>query len=177
MAEKFCLKWNDFQTNVSNSFRKLRTSDNFYDVTLVSDDQQQVSAHKVVLSSSSEYFRNVLTSNTHAHPLLCLNGVNKGDLENILDFIYNGETQIYQDQLDQFLEIAQRFQVEGLLQGEKEKNEPEPEQEQFDSKHFPENNFMDTFPVETGRDIVKTQKDQKLIVVESTNFENLEELD
>ena len=144
MAEKFCLKWNDFQTNVSNSFRKLRTSDNFYDVTLVSDDQQQVLAHKVVLSSSSEYFRNVLTSNTHAHPLLCLNGVNKGDLENILDFIYNGEIQIYQDQLDQFLDIAQRFQVEGLLQGEKEENEPEPKQEQFDSKHFPENNFMDT---------------------------------
>ena len=47
MSEKFCLKWNDFQTNVSNTFRKLRTSDNFYDVTLVSDDQQQISAHKV----------------------------------------------------------------------------------------------------------------------------------
>ena len=176
MAEKFCLKWNDFQTNVSNTFRKLRTSDNFYDVTLVSDDQQQVSAHKVVLSSSSEYFRNVLTSNKHAHPLLCLNGVNKGDLENILDFIYNGEIQIFQDQLDQFLEIAQRFQVEGLLQGEKE-NEPEPEQ--VDSKQFPENNFLDTFPVETGRDIVKTQtqRDQKLIVVDSANFGNLNELD
>ena len=50
MSEKFCLKWNDFQTNVSNTFRKLRTSDHFYDVTLVSDDQQQVSAHKVVLA-------------------------------------------------------------------------------------------------------------------------------
>ena len=44
------MKWNDFQTNVSNAFRKLRTSDNFYDVTLVSDDQQQVSAHKLVLA-------------------------------------------------------------------------------------------------------------------------------
>ena len=53
MAEKFCLKWNDFQTNVTSSFRKLRNSDEFYDVTLVSDDQQQMSAHKIVLSASS----------------------------------------------------------------------------------------------------------------------------
>ena len=120
MAEKFCLKWNDFQTNVSNTFRKLRTSDNFYDVTLVSDDQQQVSAHKVVLCSSSEYFKNVLTSNKHAHPMLCLNGVNKRDLENILDFIYNGEIQIFQDNLDHFLDIAQRFKLEGLIREKEE---------------------------------------------------------
>ena len=116
MAEKFCLKWNDFQTNVSNTFRKLRTSEHFYDVTLVSDDQQQVQAHKVVLSSSSEYFKNILTSNKHSHPMLCLSGVNKEDLKNILDFIYNGEIQICQDNLDQFLNIAQRFQLEGLIQ-------------------------------------------------------------
>ena len=111
MVEKFCLKWNDFQTNVSNTFRKLRTSDHFYDVTLVSDDQQQVSAHKVVLSSSSEYFKNILTSNNHSHPMLCLTGINSNDLKNILDFIYNGELQIYQDHLDNFLDIAQRFQL------------------------------------------------------------------
>ena len=119
MAEKFCLKWNDFQTNVSNTFRKLRTSEHFYDVTLVSDDQQQVQAHKVVLSSSSEYFKNILTSNKHSHPMLCLSGVNKEDLKNILDFIYNGEIQIYQNNLDTFLDIAQRFQLEGLIQENK----------------------------------------------------------
>ena len=175
MAEKFCLKWNDFQTNVSNSFRKLRTSDNFYDVTLVSDDQQQVSAHKVVLSSSSEYFKNILTSNKHSHPLLCLNGVNKGDLENILDFIYHGEIQIYQDHLDQFLEIAQRFQLEGLLQG---KQEDEPTEQFEEDKTFTENNTIDhVIATETKRNIVKTQHDKKLVVVESAKFENIEELD
>ena len=176
MAEKFCLKWNDFQTNVSNTFRKLRTSDNFYDVTLVSDDQQQVSAHKVVLSSSSGYFKNILTSNKHSHPMLCLNGVNKGDLENILDFIYNGEIQIFQDHLDQFLEIAQRFQLEGLIKGEP-KNDPELEQFEDDNA-FTENNTMDIVPETKARNTVKTQSDiKKLIVVESSNFANIEELD
>ena len=41
MSEKFCLKWNDFHA------KTLRSADDFYDVTLVSDDQKQVSAHKM----------------------------------------------------------------------------------------------------------------------------------
>ena len=45
MDEKFNLKWNDFHANVSSTFRKLRTTDDFFDVTLVSDDQQQMYAH------------------------------------------------------------------------------------------------------------------------------------
>ena len=49
--EKFNLKWNDFQVNVSNSFSTLRKENDFYDVNLVSDDNQVVSAHKFVLSA------------------------------------------------------------------------------------------------------------------------------
>ena len=120
MSEKFSLKWNDFQTNAANSFRILRNEDDFYDVTLVSDDRQQVSAHKIVLSASSEYFRTILKSSKHSHPMVCLNGVNELDLKNIIEYIYNGEIQIYQEQLDQFLSMAQRFQLEGLIRGKEE---------------------------------------------------------
>ena len=60
MAEKFCLKWNDFQANVTKSFSKLRNEDDFFDVTLVSNDQQQLSAHKLVLSTCSDYFKTIL---------------------------------------------------------------------------------------------------------------------
>ena len=120
MTENYCLRWNDFQANVTSSFRNLRNANDFYDVTLVSDDYQQVSAHKVVLSASSEYFNNILKKNTHSHPLLCLNSVNSNDLHNILDYIYNGEIQIFQDDLDSFLELAQRFQLEGLNQEKKD---------------------------------------------------------
>ena len=45
MSEKFCLKWNDFQSTVSQSFRSLRQEEDFYDVTLVSEDELQLSAH------------------------------------------------------------------------------------------------------------------------------------
>ena len=173
MAEKFCLKWNDFQTNVSTTFRKLRTSDHFYDVTLVSDDQQQVSAHKVVLSSSSEYFKNILTSNKHSHPMLCLSGVNQEDLKNILDYVYNGEIQIYQDQLDQFLNIAQRFQLEGLMQGNEETS---PEPDKFENA-VESSNDNKKFAPKVGMENDNHIKSQKIITVESVNFENIEELD
>ena len=40
------------------------------------------------------------------------------ELTNVLDYIYNGELQIYQENLERFLEIAARFQLEGLIGGE-----------------------------------------------------------
>ena len=176
MAEKFCLKWNDFQTNVSNTFRKLRKSDHFYDVTLVSDDQQQVSAHKVVLASSSEYFKNILTSNKHSHPMLCLNGVNAADMKNILDFLYNGELQIYQDHLDNFLDIAQRFQLEGLIQGKEENKDAETEQ--FDTKSDPED-YYKVMESDFESNTVKAPKAKENIISKcliSTNNRNIEAL-
>ena len=60
MDQKFSFKWNDFQTNISRSFSKLRAQRDFYDVTLVSDDQQQIAAHKLVLSACSVYFEKIL---------------------------------------------------------------------------------------------------------------------
>ena len=117
MSEKFCLKWNDFQSNVSNSFSLLRNEDYLHDVTIVTDDNEQTTAHKLVLSASSEYFENIFKKNKHSHPLLCLEGVNSKDIRNIMDYIYNGELQIFQEDLDRFLNVAQRLKIEGLLAG------------------------------------------------------------
>ena len=115
MSEKFCLKWNDFQSNVTRSFCRLRNEDDFCDVTLVSDDKVQVSAHRVVLSTCSEYFKTILKQNKHQHPLLCLEGIDSNEMKNVLDYIYNGEIQIHQEDLDRFLHVAQRLQLEGLI--------------------------------------------------------------
>jgi len=145
--DKFCLKWNDFQSNISNSFSKLRNEDEFYDVTLVSDDQKQISAHKVVLSASSEYFRTILKHNKHQHPLLCLEGIGSSELNNISDYVYNGEVNIYQDDLDRFLNIAERYKLEGLLGDNKldngEKNDMKNDDEMKRSVYDTKNNLVD----------------------------------
>ena len=115
MVEKFCLKWNDFQDNTIKTFSRLRKEIDFFDVTLVADDQKQMMAHKVILSSCSEYLKNILKTNKHSHPLICLTGITSLDLESILDYAYHGEVQIYQEDIDKFLEIAQRLMLNGLL--------------------------------------------------------------
>ena len=115
MSEKFCLKWNDFQSNVSNSFSVLRNEDYLHDVTIVTDDNDQVAAHKLVLSASSQYFKNIFKKNKHSHPLLCLEGLNSKDVRNLMDYIYIGEVKIFQEDLDRFLNVAQRLKIEGLL--------------------------------------------------------------
>ena len=51
MDEKYCLKWNDFQETVAGSLSLLKKEEDFFDVTLVSEDQTQIKAHKVVLSA------------------------------------------------------------------------------------------------------------------------------
>jgi len=117
------LKWNDFHSNTSNSFGLFRYEEYLHDVTLVTGDQKLVTAHKLVLSTSSEYFKNIFKNSKISNPFLCLDGISSTDLNNILDYIYNGEVQIYQEHLDRFLAVAQRFKLEGLLGGEKEELE------------------------------------------------------
>ena len=117
MSEKFCLKWNDFQSTVSKSFGILREVEDFFDVTLVSDDERQIPAHKLVLSACSDFFKSILRNNSHSHPLLYLSGIHSINLSLILDYIYQGEVQIYQEHLDSFLEVAQKLKIEGLITG------------------------------------------------------------
>jgi hypothetical protein len=38
-TEQYCLRWNDFQTNVANAFSDIRDEEDFLDVTLVRKDQ------------------------------------------------------------------------------------------------------------------------------------------
>ena len=115
-SEKFSLKWNDFEKNISGAFRELKDDADFFDVTLACDSEEQVSAHKVILSACSPFFRQVLRRHKHQHPLLYLHGFSVSDLQSILSFMYLGEVNIATDQLNSFLAIAEELQVKGLTQ-------------------------------------------------------------
>ena len=115
MNEQFCLKWNEFNSNASEEFCLLRNEDFLQDVTLVAEDNTQIGAHKLVLSSCSDYFKNIFRNNKHSHPLLCLEGLTSDDIKRLLDYIYDGELKIFQEDLDNFLAMAQRFKLKGLL--------------------------------------------------------------
>jgi len=114
-TEKFCLRWNDFESNISVAFRELREEKDFFDVTLACDDSQ-VQAHKVILSACSPFFRSVLRRNPHQHPLLYLKGVKYKELLSVLNFMYMGEVNVAQEELNSFLSVAEDLRVKGLTQ-------------------------------------------------------------
>ena len=110
----FCLRRNDLQENVNTAFSDLRKDCDFTDVTLASEDGQQIEAHRLILSASSPFFQKLLKRNQHAHPLIYMRGIKSEDLLAIVDFLYYGKADIYQENLDTFLNIAEEFQLKGL---------------------------------------------------------------
>ena len=115
MLEKLCLQWNDFKENVVNAFGSLREDNNFADVTLACEDGKKVEAHKVILAASSPTFRTLLEGNKHPHPLIYMRGMKSNNLLAILDFLYRGEANVLQDDLDSFLALAEELQLKGLM--------------------------------------------------------------
>ena len=53
--------------------------------------------------------------NKHPHPLIYLRGFQSKDFSSILDFIYFGEANVYQECLDSFLAIAEEIKLKGLI--------------------------------------------------------------
>ena len=121
--EKFCLKWNNFEPNISKTFSRLRNETHLADVTLIGNDHQQVAAHKVVLSACSDVFKTIFWSNSQPNLVLYLDSMDTEEIKLMMDYIYHGEVKIFQDEIERFLEIANKYQLEGLLSNEPEKKE------------------------------------------------------
>ena len=119
-TDNFCLRWNDFAENVSGAFKDLRAESDFFDVTLACSDSgaRTLPAHKVILSACSNFFkttfRQQMNANKHPNPYIYLRGVTYNDLASILDFIYNGEVNVAQEDLNSFLAVAEELQIKGL---------------------------------------------------------------
>ena len=114
--ETFCLKLKNHEAHLITTFRDLFNETRFSDVTLVSDDQTQLPAHKIVLSAFSPVLGNILLNNPHPHPLLYLKGVKHREMQSMLQFMYLGEVSILQEGITQFIDVAKELQVKDLSQ-------------------------------------------------------------
>ena len=112
--EKLCLKWNDFQDVLKHSLGQLRNETDFTDVTLACEEGS-FKAHKVILSACSPFFKRLLKIHPQPQPLVYMRGVKATDMVAIIDFIYHGEANIFQDQLEGFLALAEELELKGLV--------------------------------------------------------------
>ncbi|XP_031786934.1 protein abrupt [Nasonia vitripennis] len=117
MSSQICLKWNSFLNNIASSFESLWQEEGLVDVTLASDGQC-LTAHKVILSASSPFFKKLFQTNPCQHPVIILQDVHFTELEALLVFIYKGEVNIEQKNLPALLKAAETLQIRGLSGGD-----------------------------------------------------------
>ena len=116
---------------------------------MVCEDGTQIEVHKVVLSTSSPMLQNMLRRNKHTHPLIYMRGMKSRDLLAILDFLYCGEANVFQEDLDSFLAVAEELQLKGLM--EKSEDQGEKNEEVFPT----------TGPVNRARSNSKLEKSKE----------------
>ena len=146
-SEKLCLKWNDYQENIGSSYKELREAQEFSDVTLACEDNHKILAHQVILASASNFFKTIFIENRHSHPLIYMRGVKARDLTSVVDFIYHGEANINEGDLNDFLAIAEELHLKGLSGSNTSNTKPSPLKETINNskkKKF-SNHLVDSF--------------------------------
>ena len=113
-SDRISVRWDDFQLNVRTSFKELREDREFADVTLVCQDGKQFEVHKNILAASSPFFLDIFRTWKHPHPLVYLSGMKSQILVSVVDFIYYGEASVYQEDMEDFLAVAEELALKGL---------------------------------------------------------------
>ncbi|XP_014271813.1 protein tramtrack, beta isoform isoform X2 [Halyomorpha halys] len=119
-SQRFCLRWNNHQTNLLSVFDQLLHDEAFVDVTLAVEGQF-LRAHKMVLSACSPYFQALFVGHPDKHPIVILKDVPYSDMRSLLDFMYRGEVSVDQDRLTAFLKVAESLRIKGLTEVNEER--------------------------------------------------------
>lgn len=159
MGDKRLLFTNDFETSLPNAFRRLWTDEYFTDVTLATEDDHQIKAHKVILSLCSEFFRNLFIKNPHQNPLIYLKGIRYKELEVVLKFIYLGKCDVENEEITKFLATGSDLRINGLVENFETGNV------NYDGSEIYENSP----PMESGQEEIS----QKKILVNNVEKEDI----
>ncbi|XP_063907096.1 modifier of mdg4-like isoform X34 [Zophobas morio] len=112
-SEQFSLCWDNFHKNMSSGMNSLLENEDLVDVTLAVEGKY-LKAHKMVLSVCSPYFRELFKMNPCKHPIVFMKDVSYIAMSDLLQFMYQGEVQVSQDNLTTFIKTAEALQIKGL---------------------------------------------------------------
>ena len=87
--EKYAFHWHSYSDHLREALNDMMISSEFADVTLVTDDKQQIRAHRNILSAASPVFKSILQiDNNNANPIIYLRGIQHSEMEFIFQFIW-----------------------------------------------------------------------------------------
>ncbi|XP_063706041.1 protein tramtrack, alpha isoform-like [Culicoides brevitarsis] len=115
-ANLFSLKWNNFSKIVSTQYELLRDAKSLTDVTFICDGSpKRIEAHKLVLYACSPYFKGLIEEDLNTkHLVLFFSDVKYDIMKALLEYMYLGEVNIRNEDLKEFIRVAEKLKVRGL---------------------------------------------------------------
>ena len=170
----FSLSWKEFDHKASKSYRDYIKDTDFTDVTLACDDNGRLEAHKLILSSSSPVLGQILVGNPHQHPLIYFRKVKFSCLQSLVQFIYLGQVEVEQTELQDFINLAKELEIEGLS------NDPQDISKDADSKPSSviNENILDLKTDEyESKEIVKEDHSTEIMEMEPQLAKEVDQID
>ena len=126
--EKYSLTWHTYSDHLKCMMKELMMNEDFSDITLITDDKEQIKANINILSACSPVFKDILKKDKNSSPIMYLRGVQYSEMESIMQFIYLGEATFYKERTDEFLAVAKSLEIKMLCNaGTETNNDPEEE--------------------------------------------------
>ena len=163
LLQKYTLTWHSYSDHLREALTEMMTSSEFADVTLVTDDKQQIRAHRNILSGCSPVFKSILQiDSNNTNPVIYLRGIQHSEMESIMQFIYLGEAKFNEERMSEFLTVSKNLEIKYLSTGiEMNDQTPSKESVEHENKIADENVDLDegtTSPLnEDGGEYVESQ--------------------
>ncbi|XP_045481108.1 protein tramtrack, alpha isoform-like isoform X2 [Harmonia axyridis] len=131
VMQKYCLRWNNYQTNLVRVFDEMLKNENFTDVTIVCNDGIRFRCHRMLLAACSKFFQDLFISVPgDQHLVMLLKDVKHTDMKHILEYMYTGEVNVAQEEISSIIRTAEELKIKGLIGEDKvTKKEEEPVEE------------------------------------------------
>ena len=113
--KKLSIIQKDFELCRETSWKDIFKEKCFADVTLACNDDKQIDAHRIILIAQSLFFRRILKANDRRDILIYLPNISSDELEKVLEFVYSGQIEISEQELDKFIMIGKMLEIKCLM--------------------------------------------------------------
>ena len=111
----YTLRWDTFQKWTEESIKDFYQDSDYTDVTLITEDMQVFVSHRIILSSSSDFFKEILGKiKRFQGQTLYLKSIQGSIFSLLLKFIYGGEVTVSQQLIPNFLSAAADLKIKGI---------------------------------------------------------------
>ena len=146
--EKCTLTWQTYSDHLREAMREMMTTSEFADVTLVTDDKQQIRAHRNILSAVSPVFKEILQlDGINSNSVIYLRGIQHSEIALIMQYIYLGEARLHKERVSEFLMVSKNLEIKELSTSVENKNEESNEQKNIIAFTVEESVDMDPMKV------------------------------